>query len=168
MIAFLSGIHQGSSDKYLIKGTPFTFFFFFPICIKLITSFSQAKLLSRMLLPQYFTPLKTLCTGLIYSETHLKIEVLGVDFDRKKKKKTWKMLSPQKGKGLLCFLPSDYTALYSVISVKRHRNFAYCKGKNKDILLALQRAWFPRDFFSPFPSSSSSSSPSSSSSFSFW
>lgn len=32
-----------------------------------------------------------------------------------------------------------------------HRNFAYCRGENKDILLALCRAWFPRDlfFFSP-------------------
>lgn len=87
MIAFLSGIHQGSSDKYLIKGTPPTFFFLFPICIKLITPFSQAKRLSGMLLPQYFTLLKTLHIRLIYSETLLKIEVWGVDFIRKKNKK---------------------------------------------------------------------------------
>lgn len=29
--------------------------------------------------------------------------------------------------------------------------FAYCRGENKDILLALWRVWFPRDLVSPSP-----------------
>lgn len=65
------------------------------------------------------------------------------------------MLSPQNGKVLICFPPSELgnIAPYLVISVKWHRNFAYCKGKNKDVLFALWRTWFPRVFL-PFSSHS--------------
>lgn len=92
----------------------------------------------------------SLRTRLIYSEIVPKTEVLGINFGSNK---TRKKLCPQNRKVPLWFFsPSDLVniAPYLVISMERHRNFAYWKGKMKTFYLLCEGLDFPETFFSPF------------------